>query len=316
MPTFVGVTLLTFALLHLAPGDPGSLLQPGEGARAHEAVRAWERSQELDRPLVSQYLTWLSRSLTLDFGRSYVDTRPVRERLFEALPPTLLVAGSALLLTYLLAIPLGIHAAVRRGSFGERVISGASFVLYALPPFWVALLSIVLFAGGEALELFPLRGLASPGAEHASWLGRGLDLAWHLCLPVFCIAYPALARTTRLVRSSMLEALGQDWVRAARARGLPERRVLWSYAAPAALVPVIAHLSVDVPLVLGGSVIVERIFTIPGMGMLLFEAILRRDYPVIMGATALAALVSMAALLVGDLVHLWLDPRSRAAVRS
>jgi peptide/nickel transport system permease protein len=248
----------------------------------------------------------------LDFGRSFVDEQPVRARLAEALRKTLLLAGLALLLTYLVAVPLGVHAAVRRGSRSARWVGVLSFGLYALPQFWVALGLILLFAGGEGWQLLPLRGLSSSGLEGASLWTRGWDLGWHLILPVSCLAYPPLLRTTRLVRGAMLEVLAQDYVRAARAQGLPERVIIWKHALKNALVPVSAHLSIDLPMVIGGSVIIERIFTIPGMGMLIFDSILRRDYPVVMGVTAVAALMCMAAILLGDLVHLWLDPRSRA----
>ncbi len=312
VPTFLGITFVTFALLKLAPGEPGELFSEGELHASEQSRAEWRQLRRLDEPLGIQYLEWLSHLVRLDFGRSFIDERLVSERIVEALPRTLLVAGGALVLTYALALPLGVWAAVRRGRRVDRLIHGALAALYSLPPFWAALLLLVALAGGELLSIFPLRGLRSPGLEDASLWTRALDLGWHLVLPVFCLAYPQLARTSRLQRSSLLEVLRQDFVRTARAKGLPEHRVVLGHALPNALSPMAAMLSIDLPALLGGSVIIERIFTIPGMGMLTMEAILRRDYPMIMGVTALAALCTMAAILAGDLLQLGLDPRARS----
>lgn len=313
LPTFFGVTVITFALVQLAPGDPIALMsEAGEPhAISSEALQQWRRLKGMDQPWLLQYGAWLVRFVQFDFGRSLVDERLVRELIFEALPPTLLLSGSALLLIYAFSVPLGIYSATHRGKRLERVLGTGLFVAYAMPSFWVALLLIFLFAGGEVWTLFPIRGLASDGIENAGLFSRAADLAWHLCLPVVCLTYPALVRTSRYQRSAMLEVLGQDYMRAARAKGLRPRQVIWRHGLRNSLLPVVSLLSVDLPMLLGGSVIVERIFTIRGMGMLAFEAILRRDYPVIMGITAMVALVTMAAVLAGDLALAAVDPRIR-----
>jgi peptide/nickel transport system permease protein len=175
----------------------------------------------------------------------------------------------------------------------------------------VALLLIVFLGGGGFVHWFPIRGLHSDGLETAGALARGLDLAWHLVLPVLCLTYPALARTSRFQRSATLDVVGQDFVRTARAKGLPERTVVTRHVLKSSLLPVTTLLSLDLPWLVGGSLIIERIFTIHGMGMIMFEAILRRDYPVIMGVVTLVAIGTMIAVLVGDLALAWIDPRVR-----
>jgi peptide/nickel transport system permease protein len=311
VPTFIGISLLTFLLVKLAPGDPSTAFGDELAPMSSSSSAAWHLLKGLDLPWWQQYLEWLRRLATFDFGNSFVDERPVAVLLAEALPRTLLLTGSALAIAYAVALPVGVLSAVHRGRPLERLVAGALVALYALPPFLVALLLVVLLAGGEFWQVFPLRGLHSPALAAAGPLSRGLDLAWHLVLPVACLCYPALARTARLQRATMLDVLGQDYIRTARAKGLPERRVIWSHALRNALIPTAALLSTDLPWLLGGSVAIERIFTIPGMGMLGIEAVLRRDFPVIMGVTALAAVVTMLAMLVGDLLQSLLDPRTR-----
>ncbi|MEE8409339.1 MAG: ABC transporter permease [Myxococcota bacterium] len=313
IPTFLVVTLIAFILLQLAPGDPITLQldDANASAVARDSLEAWRKLKGLDRPLVSQYLHWVWSFVRFDFGRSLVDERSVRDVMAEALPRTLLLTMLSLFFTYALSIPLGIHSAVRKGSRNDRIISGTLFVLYSMPAFWVALILVVLLGGGEFLHLFPIRGLQSEGMEKAGIAARGIDLAWHLVLPVTCMTYPSLARTSRFQRTAMLDVIRQDYIRTARAKGLTERAVILRHALKNSLLPILTLLSVDLPGVIGGSVIIERIFTIRGMGMLTFEAILRRDYPVIMGVVALVAALTMIGVLLGDLAYAWADPRIR-----
>ena len=313
VPTFIGVTLITFILVQMAPGDPASLQTESLSGHAiqQESLDAWKKLKGLDQPLLWQYLRWLGSFVTFDFGASLVDERPVRAVILEAVPRTMLLSGLALFWIYAISVPLGIFSAIRRGTRSDNVITTALFLLYSLPSFWVALLLIVLLGGGEFLDLFPIRGLHSSGIQSAGFFSRSLDLAWHLVLPVLCLTYPALARTSRYQRAATLDVFRQDYIRTARAKGLRERAVILRHALKNSMLPIATLLSVDLPWLIGGSVIVERIFTIRGMGMVTFEAILRRDYPVIMGVTALVALVTMTAVLLGDLALAWLDPRIR-----
>ncbi len=313
VPTFLGITLLTFAISRLAPGDPlqldtESASAAGQAAAANDAFRA---QHGLDLPLHVQYLRWLGKILTLDFGRSLQDHRPVVEKLAEALPQTLLLASVSLLLAYLLAIPIGVHAAVRPKSKVRRGVTLTLYLLYAMPTFWVAVMLLLLLG-----DFFPFQGLESSGHDAMSLPGRVLDTAWHLVLPVFCLSYPTLAVVSRQVRAAMTDALAQDYVRAARARGIPERSVIFKHALRNSLLPVVTMLGLSLPHLIGGSVVVERVFGINGMGLLAFEAISLRDYPVVMAICTLAALVTMVSVLVADLLYGLADPRIRVGAGS
>lgn len=306
VPTFLGITVLTFCIAHLAPGDPLQL--DPESARSM-AVRA----APPDEPLPVQYVRWLSRVVRFDFGRSLADQRPVSDKLAEAMPLTLLISFLALLLAYSLAIPLGVYQAARPRSLVSRALSTLLFIAYSVPAFWVAVLMLLFLTGGRGPELFPFEGLHSKDASlysGARWLA---DAAWHLVLPVVCLAYATLAVVSRQVRASMNEALAQDYVKAARARGIGRRSILFRHALRNSLLPVITMLSVSLPHLIGGSIVVERAFGIPGMGSLAFEAIGQRDYPVVMAVATLSAVVTMLAVLAADLLYAVADPRIRAA---
>jgi peptide/nickel transport system permease protein len=311
IPTFFGITLVTFAVMQLAPGDPLALgadaLEAGAGGKeAREAQRA---ARGLDRPLVVQYARWVGKVATLDFGRSFQDGRPVLEKLREALPRTLLLATVSLLLAYLVSIPVGAWAAANHGSRLERAVTLLLFVLYSLPGFWVAIMLLLYLAGSRGVDLFPMQGLTSPGFEALGPVQKVLDVAWHLVLPVTVLTYAAFAVLSRYMKAGMMEVVRQDYVRTARAKGLPERTVVFRHALRNSLLPVITLLGLMLPHLVGGSVIVERIFGIHGMGLLAFEAILHRDYPMVMGVTTLVALLTMGSMLLSDLLYAAADPR-------
>ncbi len=308
VPTFFGITMLTFAISHLAPGDPLQLdTEFASGAQGSMvASMAFRDAHGLDLPLPIQYARWLKKILTFDFGRSLQDHRLVSQKLAEALPPTLLLSVVSLLVAYLLAIPIGVHAAVRPRSSVRGMISLSLHLLYAMPTFWVAVMLLLLLG-----HIFPFQGLESADAKSLPILARILDIAWHLVLPVFCLSYPTLAVVSRQVRTAMLEALAQDYVRAARARGIPERRVTFHHALRNSLLPVVTLLGTSLPHLIGGSVVVERVFGISGMGLLAFESIALRDFPVVMAICTLAALVTMISMLFADLLYGLVDPRIR-----
>lgn len=312
VPTFFGITLLTFAIAQLAPGDPLQLdpESAASAAAAGKAQAAFREKHGLDLPLPVQYGRWVWKVVRLDFGRSLHDGRPVAELLAESLPRTMLLSGLALLLALATAIPVGAALAVRHGRPMARVVSAALFIAYSLPGFWVAVMVLLLFATDRGLALFPLQGLTAvpPGAPFLERVG---DLAWHLVLPVFCLAYPFGVVLARQVKTAMREALAQDYVRAARARGVPERVVVFRHALRNSLLPVVTLLGLALPQLVGGSVVVERVFGIPGMGLLAFDAIGYRDYPVVMGVATLAALVTLVSMLLADLLYAAVDPRIR-----
>ncbi len=313
VPTFFGITLLTFFAAQLAPGDPLQLDPEGVGAQsnAQQALEAFKHRHGLDQPLPVQYARWVGKVVRLDFGRSLHDHRPVAELLAEALPRTLLLTLLALLLAFGLAIPMGVQGAVREGSWLARLASGGLFMAYAMPSFWVAVMALLFFSSPRFLGWLPFQGLTSEGFAALSGPGKLADLAAHLVLPVGCLAYPTLAVVAVQVRSAMRAALAQDYVRAARARGIPERRVVYRHALRNSLLPLTTLLGLTLPSLVGGSVVVERVFGIPGMGLLAFDAISNRDYPVVMGVATLIALVTMISVLGADLLYAVADPRVR-----
>ena len=281
--------------------------------RDHVAFGAGERMA--GHLTETRFAKWVSRLVTWRFGASTHDGRPVTAKLAETLPVTLLLSLLAMALAYAVAVPLGIHAAVRRGSLAERVSTVSVFVLYSLPPFWVAMLLILLLGGVGYLDLLPIYGLTSSNMEQASLAARGWDLALHLVLPVLCLSYGSLALISRYQRNAMIEVIHQDYILAARARGLSERTVIFKHALRNALLPVLTLAGLQVPFLISGSVIIERIFNIPGMGLLTFEAFLNRDYPVIMAVSVLTAVLTLAGLVLSDLAYAVADPRIRLEER-
>jgi len=246
---------------------------------------------------------------TFDFGDSYTEQRPVREVVLERLPITLQINVISIFLAYCIAIPLGVHSAVKDGTFLERTTTVALFILYSLPYFWTAYILIYFLGGGGYLQLFPVGGINSPGAESFGLLRFVLDRLWHLVLPVVCLTYTAFALLSRYMRAGMLENLRQDYIRTARAKGLSERSVVFKHAMRNSLIPIITILAGLLPALFGGSVIIENIFNIPGMGRLLFNSILSRDYPVIMSLLSLSALLTLLGILLCDLSYALVDPR-------
>ena len=313
IPTLFGITLLTFLLIRYSPGN-AALMRGGGGEGGGKAMTAEVREQMiklygLDKPPLVAYVDWIGRSVCLDLGDSIVDHRPVSAKIAERLPLTVSLAGSALVLSYILAIPLGIAAALKRGQIVDRSISFVVFVLYSIPTFAAALILIMLVAGGDYLNLVPMYGASSinaPEMDDLQWLG---DRIYHMILPVICLTYASLASISRYSRVSMLETLGQDFVRTARAKGLPERLVIFRHALRNALIPIITIFALELPGLIGGAVIIEEIFTLPGMGQLMFQSLETKDEPVIMGITVFAAVITLISYLIADILYVVVDPR-------
>ena len=313
IPTLIGITLLTFLLIRLAPGN-AALLKGGGGERGGRAMTAEVRLEMiklygLDKPWYVAYADWVGKSLRLDLGDSFVDNQPVAAKIRERLPLTISLAGSAVLLSYLIAIPLGIIAALRRGQVVDRSISFVVFVLYSIPNFAAALFLILLVAGGDYLDLLPMYGANSVNASDMGPFAWLWDRILHMILPVVCLTYASLASISRYSRVSMLEALGQDFVRTARAKGLSHRLVIFRHALRNALIPIITIFALELPGIIAGAIIIESIFTLPGMGHLLFQSLDTRDTPVIMGITLLTAVVTLLSYLAADILYVVVDPR-------
>ena len=301
------VLTATFFLLHLAPGDPTRLLADPRVPRAQREHLL--HLYGLDRPPHLQYLGWL-RGVVLagDWGVSFAHQRPVAVVLAEALPPTLLLAGASLVLTYVLALALGVVAARRRG-LADGVIRVVSLVLYSLPVFWVGLMAILLFS--VRWPLLPASHMRSVGAEAWPAVARLLDLGRHLALPTLVLALVSAGGVARFVRGALLEAFGQEHLRAARARGLAERRIVWRHALRNAAPALVQLVGLHLPFLLGGALVVEVVFAWPGVGRLTYDAILARDVPLVLAATALSGALVVAGSLFADLLHAAIDPRLR-----
>jgi peptide/nickel transport system permease protein len=280
--------------------------------RLGEQARAELRAQyHLDEPLPKQYLLWFSDLLRGDLGRSFHDRRPVLQKIAERVGITLALNTCSLAVLLLVALPLGTFAALNPGSPGDRWMAGGTYLLYAVPVFWAGLLLQILFA--VQLDWLPLAGLRSPDHEFLPRLAGIADRAVHLILPVVCLSYSGLAYVSRFVRATLLEnAAGDSW-RAARARGLSRLGVLYHHGFRQAGVPLLTLAGFLLPSMVGGSVIVETIFAIPGVGRLFVDAAFQRDIPVLMGLTLLSGAATLAGILLADLAYLVVDPRIRRA---
>lgn len=315
IPTFLGISLITFLIVQLAPGSPVFLklhkADSAAGSLSPEAIEQTKKLYGLDKPLPVRYAVWLGRLATFDFGESYKDHRPVTTRILETLPITLQLNLISLFLIYVISIPIGVYSAVRQYSLGDHVTTLILFILYSLPSFWVAMLLMYFLGGGAHLNWFPVYGLSTMGAENWPWHRWVFDRVWHLVLPIFCLTYAGLASLSRYARAGLIETIRQDYVRTARAYGFPEKVVIFKYAMRNSLIPIITLLGTLLPSLIGGSVIIESIFSIPGMGRLSFEAILSRDYPLIMGILSITALLTLAGLILSDILYAVVDPRIR-----
>lgn len=315
IPTFIGISVLTFALIQLAPGSPIAFRLRGiEGAMQEDAatqaiIEQTKALYGLDKPIPVQYVLWLGRLVRFDFGNSMKDQRPVIDKIAEALPITLQFNIASIFLVYLISIPLGVYSATHPGTRRDSAVTLFLFILYSMPGFWVAMLLILFLGGGEYLDWFPIYGLQSSHAASLSFPMRLLDRLWHMALPLFCLTYGGLALLSRYMRAGMLDVLRQDYIRTARAYGFSERTVVWRYAMRNSLIAIVTLLGGLLPSLIGGSIIIETIFSIPGMGRLAFEAVLSRDYPLIMGNVAMASLLTLAGLLLSDLLYVLVDPR-------
>lgn len=298
-----------FAVVRLAPGDPLEAGGPDTvEARDRELLR--ERLG-LDQPLATQYLRWLSGSLRGDWGTSLRQQRPVADVVGEAIGPTLLLSVTAWLLHLALAVPAAVLMSARRGTAVDHAVGGAGLVLLSVPGFWLGLMLMLLFA--RQLGWFPAGGMHGADAAFLSPGARLLDLLRHLALPVLTLALGSFMATARYLRAALDEALGQDFILAARARGIAERRLLWRHALPHGLLPLVTLAGLQLPQLLGGAVAVEVVFGWPGLGRVAVDAISARDYPVVMAVTLMSAVLVTAGSLLADLGYRRADPRVRLA---
>ncbi|MFQ5897657.1 MAG: ABC transporter permease [Candidatus Methylomirabilia bacterium] len=315
VPLLIGITVVSFLVYHLAPGEPMEV-QIGElGIKASaQAKQALRELYGLDKPLHVQYWNWLSRLARLDFGRSFApDGKPVLQKIGERLPVTLFLNAIGMLVILAVAVPVGVLSATRQYSLFDKLTTVFVFIGFATPNFWLALLLMILF--GVQLGWLPISGLRSLNWEYLSFWQRQWDLISHLFLPVLVTTFGGLAGFSRYMRQSMLEVVRQEYIQAARAKGLSEPVVIGKHALRNALLPVLTILGLSVPALIGGSVIVETIFAIPGMGQLMVQSFFERDYPVIMGNLVVVATLTLVGNLLADISYALVDPRIRVGLR-
>ncbi|CCH48525.1 ABC transporter permease [Pseudodesulfovibrio piezophilus] len=307
---FFGITVISFWVIHLAPGSPTDLqttLNPDAGVEARMQL---EKLYGLDKPLHIQYANWLERLLQFDFGQSMSgDHRPVWDKIKERLPLTFGMNVASLILTLLIAVPIGVAAAWWKGGAFDKISTVVVFIGFAMPGFWLALLLMLWL--GINWHILPISGLTSLGHENMSSPAQIWDVTKHLIMPIFIYTSGSWAGMSRFMRSSMLEVLRQDYIMTARAKGLPSHVVLFKHALRNALMPVITILGLSVPSLIGGSVIIESIFALPGLGQLFFQAVMSRDYPLIMGSLVLGAVLTLLGNLLADVGYGLADPRIR-----
>jgi peptide/nickel transport system permease protein len=312
LPLLIGITIICFTVMHLAPGSPTDLqtqMNPRVSAEAKERLRTM---YELDKPLHQQYWSWVKKLAVLDLGKSFSsDHRPVADKILERLPITILLNILSMLLILLIAIPIGILSAVHQDSPFDKITSVFVFVGFAIPTFWLALLLMIFF--GVNLSWLPISGLRSLNYEYLPTGAAFWDLIKHLILPVLLSAFGGLAGLSRYMRSNMLEVIRQDYIMTARAKGLSERVVIYKHALRNALLPVITILGLSIPGLIGGSVIFETIFAIPGMGQLFYMSVMARDYPVVMGILFIGAALTLLGNLIADVSYAVADPRIRVS---
>ncbi len=310
VPTLIGITLLSFFIIHLAPGKPTDIMADLNPKITPEARERLEKYYGLDKPVIVQYGIWLKRIVQLDFGESFsADKRPVWDKIKERLPITILINSLSLVLILIIAIPIGVSSATHQYSLYDRITTVFVFLGFAMPTFWLALLLMILF--GVNLGWLPISGIKSLDYEGLSFISKIWDRVSHLILPIFLEAFGGLAGLSRYMRSNMLEVVRQDYITTARAKGLPESKVIYKHALRNALLPIITILGLSVPGLIGGSVIFETIFSIPGMGQLFYTGVITRDYPLIMGILTIGAILTLAGNLLADIGYAIADPRIR-----
>ncbi|MFN2381190.1 MAG: microcin C ABC transporter permease YejB [Guyparkeria sp.] len=333
IPTLFGILLISFAVIQFVPGGPveqlmmqlkggtqgaaaeaggqasGGLYR-GEQGLGEEQIEQFREFYGFDQPAYKRFGDMLGNYLTFDLGESYFYQRSVGELIVEKLPVSISLGVWTFLLTYLVSIPLGVAKAVRDGSKFDSVTSTVILVGYAIPGFVLGLVLLVLFGGGSFVQWFPLRGLTSDNFEQLSMMGKILDYFWHLVLPITAMVVGNFAVMTMLTKNSFLEEIRKQYVLTARAKGLAERTVLYRHVFRNALIPIVTGFpAAFIGAFFTGSLLIETIFSLDGLGLLSYNAVLQRDYPVVLGTLYVFSLIGLFGKLLSDLVYVWIDPR-------
>ena len=348
IPTIFMITIISFGISRLAPGDPAKMkagmgagqqdMSTGQGEDLNEEILKLIRKQwNLDKPLFyftifenqndlnpksifsrltfrfnglkNQYHIWTMNTLKLDFGKSFRDNEPVIDKMKSRIPVTMTLNFIAIFITYVISIPLGIYSAINDKSLFERITTFIVFILYSLPSFWIGILAITFLSGGDFFDIFPYAGLHSTYLENMTPFEKFLDYVWHLILPIIIITYGSFAYLSRQMRTSMLEVVRQDYIRTARSKGLAEKTIIFKHALRNSLIPIVTMLASLLPAMISGSIIIETNFSIPGMGLLGYEGIMSRDYPIVMAVFTISSVLTLFGILIADILYSVVDPR-------
>lgn len=309
IPLLLGISILSFLIIKSAPGDPLVVyIDPNKPPPSAEDMANLRAKLGLDQPVMVQYVSWLGSALQGDLGFSLTGRRAVSAEIGDRLPATMLLGLSSLLVALLLSIPIAILSAVRRYTLLDYIITTLSFIGISMPAFFLALLLMQIFS--VQLRWLPTTGMRDV-RENYQGMAAVADVALHLILPTIALGTASLARWVRYQRSSLLDVLSQDYIRTARAKGVPEGRILRFHALRNALMPLVTLVGLSIPQLVSGSFIVEFVFGWPGLGLLAVNAALKRDFPIIMGVTMLTAIFIVLGSFLADLAYHWIDPRIR-----
>lgn len=325
IPTLFGITLLSFVIINLAPGSPleqelqkmkfasGTSGASGVGSTTYgvseEVLESLKKQYGFDKPLHVRYWIWLKNLATLDFGESFSTYDPVLDMIIERFPVSLQFGIVSLFFMYLICVPLGVYKAVHDGSRFDAVSSAILFVMYSIPSLMLGILLIVFFAGGSFYDWFPLRGLHSEEYEFMLWYDKIFDRIHHFVLPMICYMIGSFTVLTFLMKNSLLDVIKMDYIRTARAKGLNEKKVVFKHALRNALIPLATGLSSILAIFLAGSIIIEQIFGLEGIGLLSYKAALDRDYNVLMGLIFIQSVLMLVGRIVSDFLYIVIDPR-------
>ena len=328
IPTFIGITMVAFLVMHFVPGGPierqimayrMSMAQEGGGGGLGtfgteippEALEEMKKFYGFDKPVHIRYLTWLNNIVHLDLGTSYTYQDPVWDVIKSRFPVSIFLGLTGFFLSYLVCIPLGVFKAIRHGSRFDWISSALVFIGYAIPGWALGTALLVFLGGGSFFSVFPLGGFRPQNWESLTLWGKITGQMYHMVLPVLCYMIGSFATQTILTKNSLMENLGQDYVRTAFAKGLDERRVIFVHALRNSLIPIVTGLGHVISLILAGSFLIERVFNIDGMGYLGYTAVLQRDYPVALGILVISSLLMLVGNILSDVVYAVVDPRIR-----
>ena len=324
IPTLIGVTIVVFAVINLAPGSPveqklqqmrfgGSSTTDsssrGSSTVSDEVLAALNKQYGFDKPLHTRYFIWLKNIVTFDFGESFTYEEPVIDVITSKFPVSIMFGIASLILGYIVSIPLGIVKAVKHESVFDKLTSFLLFLAYSIPPFMLAILLIVFMAGGSFMDLFPIGGVTSDSYDELSFMGKLTDRIHHFILPLFCYTIGSFTSLTLLMKNSLLEEIKKDYIRTARAKGLDEKKVYLKHALRNALIPIVTGLGGFLTIFFAGSLLLETIFQLDGIGLLSYKSVLSRDYNVIMGLVFLQSVLFLVGNILSDIAYVIVDPR-------